>query len=46
MAELADLRLKVANLRSDKEKTDGELAHLRKQVEDAQTIETLAAESQ
>jgi chromosome segregation ATPase len=44
VSELASLRLEVNNLRGDKEKAEGELVHLRKQVEDAGTSEMLAIE--
>jgi chromosome segregation ATPase len=42
--ELASLRLEVNNLYGDREKAEGELARLRRQVEDARTSELLAVE--
>jgi hypothetical protein len=44
VSKLASLRLEVNNLCGDREKAKGELAHLRRQVEDAQTSEMLAVE--
>jgi hypothetical protein len=43
-SEVADLRLKVASFRDDKERAEGEVAHLKRQVEEAQTSEVLAVE--
>jgi DNA repair exonuclease SbcCD ATPase subunit len=42
--ELARLHLEVNNLHGDREKVEGELARLRRQVEDARTSEMLAVE--
>jgi FtsZ-binding cell division protein ZapB len=42
--EVADLRLKVASFRDDKERSEGEVARLKRQVEEAQMSEVLAVE--
>jgi hypothetical protein len=42
--EVADLHLKVASFRDDKERAEGEVAHLKRQVEEAQMLEVLALE--
>jgi outer membrane murein-binding lipoprotein Lpp len=44
VSEVADLHLKVASFREDKERAEGEVARLKRQVEDAQTLEVLAVE--
>jgi chromosome segregation ATPase len=41
VSKLASLRLEVNNLHGDREKAEGELARLRRQVEDAQTSKML-----
>jgi chromosome segregation ATPase len=43
-SEVADLRLKVASFRDDNERAEGEVARLKRQVEEAQMLEVLAME--
>jgi hypothetical protein len=43
-SEVVDLRLKVASFREDKERAEGEVARLKRQVEEDQTSEVLAVE--
>jgi Zn-dependent M32 family carboxypeptidase len=42
--EVVDLRLKVASFRDDKERAEGEVSRLKRQVEEAQTLEVLVVE--
>jgi hypothetical protein len=42
--EVVDLHLKVASFREDKERAEGEVVHLKRQVEEAQTSEGLVVE--
>jgi hypothetical protein len=43
-SEVADLRLKLASFRDNKERAEGEVARLKRQVEEAQMSELLAVE--
>jgi hypothetical protein len=43
-SEVVDLHLKVASFRDDKKRAEGKVAHLKRQVEEAQTSEVLAVE--
>jgi Zn-dependent M32 family carboxypeptidase len=43
-SEVVDLCLKVESFRDDKERAEGEVACLKRQVEEAQTLEVLAVE--
>jgi hypothetical protein len=42
--EVADLHLKVASFHDNKERAEGEVAHLKRQVEEAHMSEVLAVE--
>jgi chromosome segregation ATPase len=43
-SKVTDLRMKVASFREDKERAEGKVARLKRQVEEAQTSEVLAVE--